>query len=96
MKHLKEERLKSVMGRGWISKNMEGNLSCIINPKEEYRGPDGARRAIGDALGILQSIRDAGDEFYEAVNSEDLGDIITFLSNKYWYLNRVKDNKKEE
>lgn len=95
MEYLKEERLKDVMSRGWISKNMEGDLSCIVNPKEEYKGPEGAVKAIGDALGILQSIRGAGDGFYEAVNSEDLGDIITFLSNKYWYLNRVKDNKEE-
>lgn len=93
MEYLKEQRLKGVMGRGWISKNMEGDLSHIANPKEEYRGPEGARKAIGDAMGILQSIRGAGDEFYETVNSEDLGDIITFLSNKSWYFSKIKENE---
>jgi len=86
MKEIKDKRLKDITSRGWILKTFDGWPSCVMPEKhgDKYKGPEGARKAIGDAMGILQSIRDSGDEFYETVNGEDLGDIITFLSEKSW------------
>ena len=89
---MKDKRLKDITSRGWVLKNFDAWPSCIMNGHhgDKYKGPEGARKAIGDAMGILQSISGAGDEFYEAVNGEDLGDIITFLSEKRWYFSKVE------
>lgn len=85
---MKNNRLKDITSRGWALKIFDAWPSCVMPEKhgENYKGPEGARKAIGDAMGILQSISGPGDEFYEAVNAEDLGDIITFLSEKNWHL----------
>ena len=87
---MKNSRLSSITSRKEIVKLLDGWLSCIMPEVhgDKYKGPEGAKKAIRDAMGILQSIKEAGPEFYETVNDEDLGDIITFLSDKNWHLGR--------
>jgi hypothetical protein len=86
----KDKRLSDITNRGKILKKFDAWPSCMMNDchGDKYKGPEGAKKAISDAMGILQSIRGAGDDFYDSVNGEDLGDIITFLSEKNWDFNR--------
>lgn len=86
----KEKRLISVIQRRPVEKLLESYPCCILEKKKEYEGPEGAKKAVGDIMTILQSISEAGEDFYNIVNKEDLSDIAMFFSEKRWYLGMEK------
>ncbi|HSG30469.1 MAG TPA: hypothetical protein VLB82_02880 [Thermodesulfobacteriota bacterium] len=88
----KDKTLKQVIEN---THAFESYPSCILDHDKQYEGKQGAIKAIGDAMAILQSIgrgKEDMEDFYEHVDKNDIWHMAMFLSEKTWMFNRMKED----